>query len=88
MDLSARMRERLTRKDSFIVLLSFIWTGGLSEGWGGGGGSGEREWASQLGEIKVSLTFSTPTTPAESPPVSPPFLPPSLRSYSSPAVNQ
>lgn len=45
---------------------------------GGGGkgkrGSGEREWVSQLGEIKVSLTFSTPTTPAESPPVSSPSL--------------
>lgn len=41
-------------------------------------GSGEREWVSQLGEIKVSLTFSTPTTPAESPPVSPSSLPPSL----------
>lgn len=55
-----------------------------SEGWierkkREGGGSGEGEWVSQLGEIKVGLTFSTPSTPAESPPV-PPFsspLPPS-----------
>ena len=40
-------------------------------------------WVSQLGEIKVGLTFSTPSTPAESPPVPPPFpllslLPPPL----------
>lgn len=34
------MPVRLTRKDSFIVLLSFSWTGGLSEGWLGVGGKG------------------------------------------------
>lgn len=71
----------LRLKDYFVVwCFHSLGQDAESEGWierkREGGGSGEGEWVSQLGEIKVGLTFSTPSTPAESPPVPPLLLSP------------
>lgn len=83
----------LMLKDCFVVLPPFF-GGGCREQRidgevkGGGGSKVRWGWVRQLGEIKVGLTFSTASTPAESPPVphlpffSPSFLLPSLRRIS------
>lgn len=67
---AGRLAWGMRLKDCFVFCFH-SW--GQDEGWierkREGRGSGEGEWVSQLGEIKVGLTFSTPSTPAESPPV-------------------
>lgn len=84
----AGMGVEAKRLFCFFCFHSWGQDGGWIERKREGRGSEEREWVSQLGEIKVGLTFSTPSTPAESPPVpshlffSPSFLLPSQRRIS------
>lgn len=82
-------------KRLFCCFTSILWgrMRGAKDGWRGKRRRGIQSemgvgWVRQLGEIKVGLTFSTASTPAESPPVphllffSPSFLLPSLRRIS------